>query len=212
MRKHYIIYPRDELIAEIATEKKKYTRRLAYLWMLAHAEPRATIVQRGKNGAVPVEKGELAVTLREMATAWKWSVETVRRFLGEMIDADFITVRQGKGKRGYAVTVIQILNYNPRRESRRYTSKRHELAPEAVDAKIALLQDRRAEFNRRRPQLALAMIDAGVEYRCVHPGCLECTNLEIDHRIPLSRGGSDDLDNLQFMCGGHNRSKKDRVD
>ena len=33
----------------------------------------------------------------------------------------------------------------------------------------------------------------------------------IDHKIPLSRGGTNDLENLQPMCGECNRRKRDTV-
>ena len=36
------------------------------------------------------------------------------------------------------------------------------------------------------------------EYRCV--SCGTHRNLSIDHIIPVARGGSDDVDNLQTMC------------
>lgn len=36
-------------------------------------------------------------------------------------------------------------------------------------------------------------------------------DLTIDHIIPLSRGDTDHLDNLQFMCRNHNSQKRDLV-
>jgi hypothetical protein len=47
--------------------------------------------------------------------------------------------------------------------------------------------------------------------------CCECgknkdeTSLEIDHIIPVSRGGSDELENLQTLCCACNRSKSNRI-
>lgn len=38
-------------------------------------------------------------------------------------------------------------------------------------------------------------------YTCAHCGKIT-TQLEVDHRIPLSQGGSEDDDNLQLLCGG----------
>ncbi len=36
--------------------------------------------------------------------------------------------------------------------------------------------------------------------------------LEVDHIMPVSRGGSDDISNLQLLCFECNRGKSDRVD
>lgn len=45
---------------------------------------------------------------------------------------------------------------------------------------------------------------------CLVPGCGVIDQLEIDHVVPLSRGGSNDLDNLQILCKSHNASKSNR--
>lgn len=47
------------------------------------------------------------------------------------------------------------------------------------------------------------------EYRCVTCGGFE--HLSLDHIVPWSRGGSDDIGNLQTMCRACNSSKRDRV-
>ena len=44
-------------------------------------------------------------------------------------------------------------------------------------------------------------------------GCwsdLPLRNLEVDHIVPISKGGTDDFDNLQLLCGTCNRIKGDR--
>lgn len=66
---------------------------------------------------------------------------------------------------------------------------------------------RRAEFNRVRSDRVLALLDAGASYQCCHPGCSAREGLTLDHIIPLSRGGTDDVGNLQFMCQPHNSQK-----
>jgi HNH endonuclease len=47
------------------------------------------------------------------------------------------------------------------------------------------------------------------EGRCVECGCKE--NLEYDHIIPLSRGGSNTERNLQILCEACNRRKSDNI-
>lgn len=44
-------------------------------------------------------------------------------------------------------------------------------------------------------------------HRCVY--CSATDDLSVDHKIPQSRGGSDDIDNLQTLCRPCNASKRD---
>ena len=37
-------------------------------------------------------------------------------------------------------------------------------------------------------------------------------NLNVDHIIPLARGGKNDLSNLQTLCSNCNQRKRDRID
>src|SRR5699024_3813496 len=46
---------------------------------------------------------------------------------------------------------------------------------------------------------------------CCHPGCGARLFLEYDHVKPYARGGSTTIDNLQRLCGRHNRAKA-RID
>lgn len=48
------------------------------------------------------------------------------------------------------------------------------------------------------------------KYRCAY--CKSIKNLEIDHIIPLSRGGKEDEDNMQVLCKPCNRKKSNSVD
>jgi 5-methylcytosine-specific restriction endonuclease McrA len=55
------------------------------------------------------------------------------------------------------------------------------------------------------------MIDSGVPYVCAISECDTHEDLTVDHIIPLSRGGTDELSNLQFLCLAHNSGKGDRI-
>lgn len=77
-------------------------------------------------------------------------------------------------------------------------------------AKAAHTRARRAEFNSRRSHLVLAMLNHGIQYVCAEPGCGATEGLTVDHIKALSRGGTDDLDNLRFLCLRHNSAKRDR--
>jgi len=50
------------------------------------------------------------------------------------------------------------------------------------------------------------------DYKCVECGATkEERCLHVDHIIPISRGGTDELDNLQTLCEGCNLAKKNRI-
>ncbi|MEO5572912.1 MAG: HNH endonuclease signature motif containing protein [Gammaproteobacteria bacterium] len=68
---------------------------------------------------------------------------------------------------------------------------------------------RRRQFDAGRSYLILAMLDAGVPYVCAVPGCNTAEHLTVDHIKALSRGGTDELSNLRFLCRSHNSLKRD---
>lgn len=90
-------------------------------------------------------------------------------------------------------------------------AKAHEINKASLERKQELTADRRQEFQSRRKELELALI-ARDGYVCALPGCAAITDLTIDHVIPISKGGTDDLPNLRFLCRSHNSSKSDRDD
>ncbi len=81
----------------------------------------------------------------------------------------------------------------------------------ARTAKGVLTKIRRSSYVAKRAQLMLAMIEAKMPYVCAHRGCSVTEDLTIDHSTPLSRGGTDELSNLQFLCRAHNSVKGDSV-
>jgi len=79
------------------------------------------------------------------------------------------------------------------------------------NSKTQHTQIRRKDYCAKRSQLFLAMLENHTPHVCTHPGCDEVNNLTIDHIVPLSRGGTDELSNLQFLCRRHNSAKGDSV-
>ncbi len=71
---------------------------------------------------------------------------------------------------------------------------------------------RRAQYSARRSQLVLAMIEGGIQYVCSVPECSMARDPTIDHVVPLSRGGTDEISNLCFLCRSHNSEKGDNLD
>jgi 5-methylcytosine-specific restriction protein A len=47
-------------------------------------------------------------------------------------------------------------------------------------------------------------------YRCCECGTIKVAGMEVDHVVPVSRGGTDDLDNLRAMCAPCHRHKTAR--
>lgn len=73
-------------------------------------------------------------------------------------------------------------------------------------AKQALSQQRRTQFQKAKARLMLALI-ARDGYECATCGAQK--DITIDHVIPLSRGGTDDLENLVLLCRTCNSKKGD---
>jgi 5-methylcytosine-specific restriction endonuclease McrA len=72
-------------------------------------------------------------------------------------------------------------------------------------AKTAAISARRKSFHSSKKDLFIALIKSGAAYECAY--CQASDYIAIDHIIPISRGGSDDLENLQFLCRSCNSSK-----
>jgi hypothetical protein len=69
---------------------------------------------------------------------------------------------------------------------------------------LSPLETRRKEFNRKRPNLFKQLIKRD-GYICRK--CPAKDDLSVDHIIPIEKGGSDDLDNLQILCRSCNAKK-----
>jgi len=79
-------------------------------------------------------------------------------------------------------------------------------------AKKEFTKVRRSEFDQNRAHIVLTMIEHGIPYKCCHSECSITEHLTVDHAIPLSKGGTDAIKNLQFMCRSHNSAKSDTYD
>ncbi|MCZ4270916.1 HNH endonuclease [Maritalea porphyrae] len=79
-------------------------------------------------------------------------------------------------------------------------------------AKYEACKARRSEFAKSRPELVLALLNRGDDFVCAKQGCETTSDIAVDHITPLSRGGTDDLGNLQFLCRYHNSVKSDKIE
>lgn len=75
------------------------------------------------------------------------------------------------------------------------------------ELKKKLTKNRRKEFQTNRNRLYLLLIERD-KLECKK--CMKTDNLSIDHITPISKGGSDELDNLQLLCRSCNSRKYDK--
>jgi hypothetical protein len=81
-----------------------------------------------------------------------------------------------------------------------------EFAPELVDPRSTELVTRHIPLDVKRK------VRARAGNRCEEVGCDSMEEpLHIDHRYPWSKGGTNDLDNLQLLCRNHNLAKGARI-
>lgn len=87
------------------------------------------------------------------------------------------------------------------------------------------LKDRdrlRAEYKQNRPSMVLKKhgvdvltAEGGALLQSFVDGCRYCGSsekLEVDHKVPTSRGGGKEVGNLQWLCGRCNRAKSDQTE
>lgn len=66
-----------------------------------------------------------------------------------------------------------------------------------------------ASPRRRIPTRRQRRVLDARQTECAHPGCHATVFLQYDHIDPYARGGPTVLDNLQRLCGPHNRGRSD---
>lgn len=156
-----------------------------------------SVLNFSSNNGVIMEEGALDVSAEELQSA-------VRAAFSHLHDE--LLVEACCGCRG-PLAYRGELSYEEYLEE----LKRFEFEKSAQVAKGLHSKSRRAYFNSIRDQLILKMIDSGVPYVCAISDCGVHQDLTVDHIIPLSRGGTDELSNLQFLCLVHNSSKGDKI-
>lgn len=96
-------------------------RAAAWCWLIEEAayEP---IQVRVAGKSIDLKRGQLSISLRNMAEAWGWGHERCRRFLRELAERDMIETAAVPGRetgRETAATVITICNYDKFQDRRK---------------------------------------------------------------------------------------------
>jgi 5-methylcytosine-specific restriction endonuclease McrA len=77
-----------------------------------------------------------------------------------------------------------------------------------IEVKKKISKRRRSQFQAKRDRLMLILIERD-GYLCAE--CGSQGDLAIDHIVPLSKGGSDEPDNLRILCRSCNSRKGDSL-
>lgn len=82
--------------------------------------------------------------------------------------------------------------------------------------KVILLQNKPTKTKRKRTRIPRGLrheVFKRDNYTCVECGARkeDGATLHIDHKIPVSKGGTDELDNLQTLCSDCNLNKSDVI-
>lgn len=89
---------------------QEFSQREAWIWIIAEAAYRNTTL-RLFNRAIPVKRGQLAVSLRHLATTWRWSKSKAYRYVQRLREAGMIAYTR-PSKDALAPLVITVLKYD----------------------------------------------------------------------------------------------------
>ena len=97
--------------------------------------------------------------------------------------------------------------YNPKY----YSSEKSREKKRERDLKRRILK-KNADTHAKITYDVIESIRKKYNYKCAYCGC-DCSEVyHIDHKIPLSKGGGNDIDNLALSCPKCNWSKKAKTD
>ena len=99
---------------------------------------------------------------------------------------------------------------------REYINKVNASQPKKSKTKQANRKKSKLNTKKKRSRYISSTVRFAVltrdNNRCVACGLTSReTQLQVDHKIPFSKGGSNDIDNLQTLCIDCNRGKSDRL-
>lgn len=91
---------------DVLVSADPFSRREAWLWLLSEAawKPHK---RRIAGKTIEVQRGQVAASLRFMASKWRWTEARVRRFLASLISSEMVDAKTDAG-----LTVVTICNYD----------------------------------------------------------------------------------------------------
>lgn len=90
----------------IFQDKGPFSEAEAWIWLLENAAWKDTVRRTGQGGIMPVQRGQLHVSLGSLSAAWNWSIKRVRGFIERLEKGHMVGTVKGK-----AGTVLTITNY-----------------------------------------------------------------------------------------------------
>lgn len=102
----YIAISRDIWDHPDLAGDEPFTKREAFMWLIAEASWKERRVRRGRT-VVDLERGQLAHSVRFIASAWGWSKSAGHRFLKNLEKRDMVRTVSGTD-----ATIITICNYD----------------------------------------------------------------------------------------------------
>lgn len=150
---------------------------------------------------------------RDNARAWYWkNTEYAAEKNREWREANPAYAKQWANENAHKLRAAERRYYYNDTGRRRALSKAWEKAN--AEARAAIASRYRARLVSAPGSFTKDDIEALLEaqgYRCVGCGCDILRRFDIDHKIPLSRDGSNWPDNLQALCHPCNTSKGDKT-
>lgn len=89
--------------------REEFTQRTAWVWLIENVAWKDTQHRIGGK-LVPVRRGQIAITVRELAERWRWSKSRVDRFLKLLRDAGMIRAESGT-EAARSKLIITLCNY-----------------------------------------------------------------------------------------------------
>ena len=100
---------------ELLDDDEPYTRRLAWLWLVAHAAYKPRTASWGSIH-VELDRGDILASLRTLGKHWRWTHSRVNRFLDLLVKAGRLAQQQ-ETKAGTVYRVVKYDAYQVRQDT-----------------------------------------------------------------------------------------------